>query len=139
MESSGAMPPGQMIQEAYRLQRAKGIVEKLPRYSFRGGIGTLADDMARAFKTEGKVGMLRLVDKSRPKEHRGKALVYGFLVAVGEAEGRGWQFTAEEKDFGKYLAGFAKTLLESEPSKYDEALRNILTASGATEELILAA
>lgn len=139
LESSGTMPPGQTIQEAYRLQRAKGIVEKLPRYSFRGGIGTLADDMARAFKTEGKVGMLRLVDKSRPKEHRGKALVYGFLTAVGEAEGRGWQFTAEEKDFGKYLAEFAKTLLESEPSKYDDALRNILTASGATEELILAA
>lgn len=136
LEQGSRMPPGQMVQEAYRLQRARGIVDKLPQYSSRGPIGSLADDLARAFKTEGKAGMLRAIDRARPKEHRGKAVVYGFLTAVGEAEGRSWQFTAEERDYGKYLAEFAKSLLDSEGPGYDEALRNVLTASGASESLV---
>lgn len=138
LEQSPSMPPGQMVQEAYRLQRAKGIVERLPRYTSRGPIGSMADDLARAFKTEGKAGMMRTMDRYPAKEHRGKAVVYGFLSAVGEADARAWQFTPEEKDFGRYLAGFVKALMESEGEAYDEALRNVLTASGASENLVRA-
>jgi len=123
------------VQEAYRLQRCKGIIDKLPQYSSRGQIGAMADDLARAFKSSGKSGLLLAIDKNKPKEHRGKAVVYGFLVAVGEADSRAWQFTTEEKDFGKYLSDFARTLLDASGDTYHEALENLLTASGSGESL----
>jgi hypothetical protein len=129
------MPPGQMVQEAYRLQRCRGILDQLPQYSSRGTIGALADDLARAYKSSGKSGLLLVIDKNKPKEHRGKAVVYGFLVAVGEADSRAWQFTTEEKDFGKYLADFVKALLDASGDSYHGALENVLTASGSGEIL----
>jgi len=124
-----------VVQEAYRLQRCKGILDKLPQYSSRGQIGSLADDLARAYKSSGKGGMLQAVDKNKPKEHRGKAVVYGFLVAVGEADSRAWQFTTEERDFGKYLSEFARAMLDASGAGYHEALENMLTASGSGEGL----
>ncbi|HUL38711.1 MAG TPA: hypothetical protein VLU38_00320 [Methanomassiliicoccales archaeon] len=133
--SQGSMPPGQMIQESYRLQRCKGIIDQLPQYSSRGPIGALADDLARAYKSSGRTGLLQTIDRNKPKEHRGKAVVYAFLAAVGEAESRAWQFTTEEKDFGKYLADFVKVLLDASGDAYHEALENMLTASGSGEGL----
>jgi hypothetical protein len=129
------MPPGLVVQEAYRLQRCKGILDKLPQYSSRGQMGALADDLARAFKSSGKGGLLQAIDRNKPKEHRGKAVVFGFLAAVGEADSRAWQFTTEERDFGKYLAEFAKALLDASGDAYHEALENMLTASGSGESL----
>jgi hypothetical protein len=133
--SQTSMPPGQMIQEAYRLQRCKVIIDQLPQYSSRGLMGTLADDLARAYKSSGRSGLLQTIDRNKPKEHRGKAVVYGFLVAVGEAESRAWQFTAEEKDFGRYLADFVRAMLDASGDAYHEALENVLTASGSGESL----
>ncbi len=136
LQSSQAnMPPGQMVQEAYRLQRSKGILDQLPQYSQRGPIGALVDDLARAYKSSGRSGLLLAIDKNKPKEHRGKAVVYGFLVAVGEADSRAWQFTTEEKDFGRYLADFVKVVLEASGDAYHGALENVLTASGSGEQL----
>ncbi|MEM0448702.1 MAG: hypothetical protein QW520_02645 [Methanomassiliicoccales archaeon] len=135
LQQAPSMPPGQMVQEAYRLQRSRGIIDRLPQYTFRGPIGSMTDDLARAFKTEGRSGMVRAIDRYPAREHRAKAVVYGFLMAIGEADSRAWQFTAEEKDFGKYLAEFIRTLLESEGKAYDEALRNVLMACGASETL----
>ena len=62
-------------------------------------------------------------------------MVYGFLVAVGEADSRAWQFTTEERDFGKYLSDFVKALLDASGDAYHEALENMLTASGSGESL----
>jgi hypothetical protein len=136
LANQGGMPPGQMVQEAYRLQRCKGILEKLPQYSSRGAIGELSDELARSFKSSGKSGLLQAIDKNKPKEHRGKAVVYGFLVAIGEADSRAWQYTTEEKDFGKYLADFAKAMLEASGDAYHQALENMITASGSGESLV---
>jgi len=135
LANQNTMPPGQVVQEAYRLQRCKGILDKLPQYSSKGAMGALADELARAYKSSGKSGLLQAIDKNKPKEHRGKAVVYGFLVAVGEADSRAWQFATEEKDFGKYLADFAKAMLEASGDAYHQALENMLTASGSGESL----
>jgi len=136
LETVGNLTPPQMVQEARRAELAKGVVSKLPEYSARGPIATIADDLARAYKVEGKQAMVRLLEKNRPKEHRGKAVAYGFLKAVGEADSRTWQFTREEMDYGVYLADFAKALIDSEGDGYHEALSNLLTASGASEHLV---
>jgi hypothetical protein len=62
-------------------------------------------------------------------------VAYGFLVAAGEADSHNWQYTKEEIDFGRYLGEFAQALLVAEGNEYDEALHNLLAASGSNEDL----
>jgi len=136
LDAAGNFTPPQLVQEARRVELAKAVVAKLPEYSNRGPISAFADDLARIYKIEGKQAMVRLLEKNRPKEHRGKAVAFGFLKAVGEADSHTWQFTREETDYGAYLADFAKALLDSEGDAYHDALTNLLTASGTAEPLV---
>ncbi len=131
--STANLTPAQMVNEARRLELASGIAASLPDYEVLGEVAGLADTLARAFKVEGKAAMLRALDRVRLKDHKSKAVAYGFLAAVGESEGRNWQFTKEEIDFGNYLKAFAATMLEAQGNEYDGALRNLLTASGSSE------
>jgi hypothetical protein len=135
LANPGNLTPPQLIFEARKQQLSRSVISRLPDYAIKGPIGTIADDLARAFKTEGKTAMVRLLDRNRPRETRSKAVAYGFLVAVGEADSRNWQYTKEEIDFGRYLGEFVQVLLAAEGNDYDQALLNLLTASGATEEL----
>ncbi|MGD1061278.1 MAG: hypothetical protein ABR879_07450 [Methanomassiliicoccales archaeon] len=127
------LTPPQMVNEARRIELASGIESRLPEYAELGEVSGLADTLARALKIEGKVAMVRALDRVRLKDHKSKAVAYGFLAAVGEAEGRNWQFTKEEIDYGIYLKTFAAMMLEANGNEYDEALRTLLTASGSSE------
>lgn len=127
------LTPPQMVNEARRLELASGIAAKLPDYAELGELAGMADALARAYKVEGKAAMARTLDRFRLKDHKSKAVAYGFLAAAGEAEGRTWQFTKEEIDYGNYLKTFAATMLEAHGNDYDGALRNLLTASGSSE------
>jgi hypothetical protein len=135
LASPGNLTPPQLVSEARRQQLSRSVISRLPDYALRGPIGTIADDLARTFKTEGKAAMVRHLDRNRPRETRSKAVAYGFLVAVGEADSHNWQYTKEEIDFGRYLGEFVQTLLASEGNDYDQALLNLLTACGASESL----
>lgn len=127
--------PSALLKEAARIHASREIYSSLPEYNRLGEIGSMADFFARIFKTEGKESLLRAMERERSRGHRQRAIKYAFISAIGEADVRGWQFTAEEKDFGTYLAQFAKKLMEAEGDEYDEALRLLLDASGAMEEV----
>jgi len=135
LASPGNLTPPQLVFEARRQQLSRSVISRLPDYASRGPIGTIGDDLARTFKTEGKAAMVRQLDRNRPRETRSKAVAYGFLVAVGEADSHNWQYTKEEIDFGRYLGEFARILLAAEGNDYDQALLNLLTACGANESL----
>ena len=135
LASPGNLTPPQLVFEARRQELSRSIISRLPDYALKGPIGMMADDLARSFKTEGKSAMVRMLDRNRPRETRSKAVAYGFLVAVGEAESHNWQYTKEEIDFGRYLGDFVQTLLGAEGNDYDQALHNLLTACGANEDL----
>jgi hypothetical protein len=135
LASPGNLTPPQLVIEARRQQLSRSVISRLPDYASRGPIGTIADDLARTFKTEGKAAMVRLLDRNRPRETRSKAVAYGFLVAVGEADSHNWQYTKEEIDFGRYLGEFVQLLLAAEGNEYDQALLNLLTACGSNENL----
>ena len=135
LASPGNLTPPQLVFEARRQQLSRSVISRLPDYASRGPIGTIGDDLARTFKTEGKAAMVRQLDRNRPRETRSKAVAYGFLVAVGEADSHNWQYTKEEIDFGRYLGEFAQILLAAEGNDYDQALLNLLTACGANESL----
>jgi hypothetical protein len=136
LSASANLTPPQIIEEARRLEMAKVIGSRLPDYVSLGEVGSLADTVARAYKIEGKAAMVRAIEKAKPREHRLKAVAYGFLSAVGEAEGRTWQFTKEEMDFGAHLSQFAKALLQAEGQQYDDALRTLISACGASENVV---
>lgn len=129
----GELSPSQMVQEADRLERAHGIHSSLPEYARLGEVGGLADRLARLYKTEGKGAVSRAIEKERQREHRLRAVAYGFLLAVGESEGKSWQFTKEETDFGQYLSQFASRLVSSEGEEYHETLEVLIQASGSAE------
>jgi len=135
LANPGNLTPPQLVFEARRVQLSRSVISRLPDYAIRGPIGAMADDLARTFKTEGKAAMVRLLDRNRPRETRSKSVAYGFLVAAGEADSHNWQYTKEEIDFGRYLGEFAQALLVAEGNEYDEALHNLLAASGSNEDL----
>ncbi|HEY3420960.1 MAG TPA: hypothetical protein VGK23_10440 [Methanomassiliicoccales archaeon] len=130
------LTPPQMVQEARRMEQNLNISSALPRYSKLGEIGAYADLLARTFKTEGKDAMVRATEKGRQKDHRIKSISFAFLNSAGDTS-KNWQFNKEETDYGIYLAQFAQKMLESTGSQYDEALRNLLAASGASEPAVL--
>ncbi|MGD0056256.1 MAG: hypothetical protein ABSB83_00160 [Methanomassiliicoccales archaeon] len=133
-ENSG-LAPSQLIQEAGRLEMARGVHSSLPEYTMLGEVGKYADRLARLCKTGGKSAVARLIEREKHREHRLRAVSYGFLVAIGESEGKAWQFTKEEMDFGSYLSTFASKLLQSDGEEYHIALQLIVQASGSIEQV----
>ncbi len=129
------LTPPQMVQEARKLEQNVNISSALPKYSKLGEIGAYADLLARTFKTEGRDAMVRATEKGRQKDHRIKSISFAFLNSAGDSS-KNWQFNKEESDYGVYLAQFAQGMLESTGAEYDEALRNLLAASGASEPIV---
>jgi hypothetical protein len=127
------LAPPALIAEASRTELCKSISGALPNYTKLGEIGKVADSMARTYKTEGRESMARSVDKVKKSNHRVKAVCYAFLKATGESS-KSWQFNKEETEFGNYLMPFAQSMLTAVGIEYDQALRNLLTASGSNEE-----
>ena len=129
------LTPPQMVQEARKLEQNVNISSALPKYSKLGEIGAYADLLARTFKTEGRDAMVRATEKGRQKDHRIKSISFAFLNSAGDSS-KNWQFNKEESDYGVYLAQFAQGMLEATGAEYDEALRNLLEASGASEPVV---
>jgi hypothetical protein len=132
MKDRTDLAPAMLLAEANHAEQAKAIDSSLPSYRSLGEIGRLSDALARAYKTEGRDGLLRIVEKSKGKDHRSKSICYAFLKAIGESS-KSWQFNKQEADFGEYLSQFAGIMLRATGLEYDEALKNLVTVSGANE------
>lgn len=127
------LTPAQMVAEAKRMERSKGISDQLPHYPKLGPVAAHADRLARAQRIEGKEAVLRQVEKSKGGDHKLRSISYAFLTALGEGQSKSWQFTREEMDFGAYLAPFAQKIMDASGSDYHEALVLLLEASGSGE------
>ena len=129
------LAPSQMVAEAARLESYMKIKSRLPTLSNLGPMASFCDDIARIYKTEGKIAAVRALEKSKGSNHNLRSLTYGLLSAVGEGQSKAWQFTKEEMDFGTYLVPFAEKLLSAEGKEYTNALNLLLEASGAMEKV----
>ena len=129
------LAPSQMVAEAARLESYMKIKSRLPTFSNLGPMASFCDDIARIYKTEGKIAAVRALEKSKGSNHNLRSLTYGLLSAVGEGQSKAWQFTKEEMDFGTYLVPFAEKLLSAEGKEYTNALNLLLEASGAMEKV----
>ena len=124
--------PSQILRDAKIQVQSKNALAALPDFRNLSKLGKYADDLARTYKALGKEEALKRLATIQG-DTKMKSVGCGFLYAFEALKGKEWQFTKEELDYGKYLADFAKTLLESKAEEYGDALRNLLTAAGSDE------
>lgn len=130
------LTPSKKLEEAKRRLEARQIKSALPEYSSLGEIGEMADKLARTYKVEGKEAMIRMIENESWRGYRNRSVAYAFLSAVQKGEGKSWQFTKEEEDFGQYLSQFAEKVLQADGEEYHDAFRLLIEASGAGEDIV---
>ncbi len=126
--------PAQILRDAKVQVQSKTALAGLPEFTKLSKLGSYADDMARTYKALGREEALRKLTTVQG-ETKMKSLICGFLNALDSMKGKEWQFTKEEQDYGRYLGDFAKALLDSKSETYKDALKNLLDAAGADDDL----
>jgi hypothetical protein len=129
------MQPAAALKDAMSRRRAKDILSTLPRYEALPPVAAVSDKLARAYRVGSAKECEQIIDKLDKKDMKLKSVSYAFLLALGLQEGRGWQYTKDEKDFAEFLKDYARALLDAKAGEYNEALKNLLTASGAGGEI----
>jgi len=130
-----AMPkatPQQIVSAADQGRRSSEILAKLPSLGKLPPLAALVDSAVRAHRT-GDEGAVRILEAG--KDHRTKAVRWGFLLALGREKGAEWQFTTEERELGAFLRDKVPPLLQAEGDAYRASLQEILTLSGSGESL----
>ncbi len=127
--------PSLVLKRALVDHRKRTIINRLPQYGKLPMVARFADRVARAYRTEGTDGALKVVEKERGSEKRIKPVAYAFLLALGKEASKKWQYDRTDIDFAQFLQDKAKDLLEAEPEDYHEALQALLSATGSTERI----
>ena len=73
--------------------------------------------------------------REKPEDTKAKSLSYAFLLALGKGQDKKWRYSDVEIEYGNFLKEYAKKLLHSDPKDYHENLKNLLTATGITEDI----
>ena len=92
------------------------------------------DSVVKTYKTFGeKEAMIEL--KKRPDNPKGKSIAYSFLLVLGKGKDKKWQYSPVEIEYGEFLKDYAKKLLNSDPKKYHSVFKELLVASGSSEDI----
>lgn len=125
----------EILKEADIEIKKKTIISLLPKYLKLPPIAEFADQITRTYMTKGVEDTVRAIEKYRSGDTKIKAVAYAFLLALDRGEGKKWQYTQTEFDFAQFLKDPANKLLNIEPDGYNEALQNLLSATGSTEKI----
>ncbi len=115
------------LRKEYYEKRKEKILKNLPKIG-GGEIAEFVDSLARAYRVEGKEGVMKLL-KEKKMDVKEKAISYAFLYAMG-IKGEEWKYTKMEIEFGKHLARHVKKLLTEEGENYENAFRQLLKEVG---------
>jgi hypothetical protein len=126
--------PSQIIKLAYDLHQRKEILRNLPSYHALPPLAYFADHLARVYRTEGKEKSI-IEAKKHPEGTKGKAISYGFLLAVDKAKDYRWKYKKEEVESGEFLRPYIQTLLTCSTEQYHQSLQDLLTYSGASIDI----
>lgn len=127
--------PSRILREAQVRMKEKEILSSLPEYAELPPVAEFADRLARTYRTAGLKDCLQILEKTEKKDIKTKSVAYAFLLALNLHEGKGWQYSKEEKEFAEFLKDYAKALLDADAKNYHAALQNLLAASGAGGEI----
>jgi len=126
--------PSNILELAYAYKKRQKILTKFPAYKDLPPLADFAHNIALTYKTFGEKKTLIEI-KNRPSDTKAKSLSYAFLLALGKAKDKKWQYSEIEIEYGKFLEEQAKKLLDSDPKEYHKNLKELLTASGFTENI----
>ncbi len=126
--------PANILQLVSNYKKRQKILSKLPSYEDLPPLSNFADHMARTYKTFGEKKTIQEI-KRRPDSTKGKALAYAFLLCFHKGKDKKWKYSQVELEYGEFLKEYTKKLLESTPEGYHEALKELITASGSSENV----
>lgn len=126
--------PSDILELVFNFKERQEILSQLPKYKNLPKLAGFIDNVVRTYKTFGKREALAEI-KKRPDDTKAKSISYAFLLFFGKAKDKKWQYSQVEIEYGEFLKNYAKKLLESEPKKYHNALKELLSSSGSSENL----
>lgn len=126
--------PSDILELAFNYRERQQILSQLPKYESLQPLSKFIDTVVRTYKTFGEKEAL-LEIKKRPDNPKGKSIAYAFLLVFGKAEDKKWQYSQIEIEYGEFLKEYAKKLLDSEPKGYHKYFKELLTASGSSEDI----
>jgi len=126
--------PSNILEIVFSYKERKKILSQLPKYKSLPPLAEFANHVARTYKTFGEEKAISEM-KRRPDTPKGKSLAYAFLLVFRKGDDRRWQYSQLEIEYGEFLKEYAKSLLDSKPDEYHNALQELLTASGSTENI----
>lgn len=126
--------PSDILKLAFKYKERQKILSKLPTYKGLPPLADFAHNIALTYKTFGEKKALVEI-KKRPSGTKAKSLSYAFLLALGKGSDKKWQYSEVEIEYGEFLREYAKKLLHSNPKDYHKNLKELLTASGFTEDI----
>lgn len=127
--------PDKIIHDIQKQAERAKILEKYPKYWKLPELASLADSISRTYKAEGVEAASSAAVSWPVRDTKAKSLVYGFLLAIGNAGHTEWKYSVEEKEFGAILKDNAKALLDSRPDEYDRLLRSLVALTGSNETI----
>ncbi|HUW42797.1 MAG TPA: hypothetical protein VMW02_01025 [Thermoplasmata archaeon] len=127
--------PMMLIEQAQAKRKAKTVKDSLPHYRPMGKHATFIDSIVRVYKSKGIDAALKLTELAGTEDTHYKSTGLAFRLAFG-VTGSEWQYTREEIDLAKHLAGPAKTLLVAEGEEYDVLFRQFARNAGIQDEIV---
>jgi len=127
--------PSQTLKDAWLTRREREILAELPEYYSLPPVADFANRLARACRAAGPKECLQVLEKAEKKDMKMKSVAYAFLLSLNAQEGKEWQYSKEERDFAQFLTEYVTKLRDSGADGYNDALSNLLTASGAGGEI----
>ena len=126
--------PSKIIKTAFDLKKRIQIINDLPSYENLPSLARFVDKLARTYRIEGKEKMVIEI-KKQSEGAKGKAISYGFLLAINKEKDMKWKYKKEEIESGEFLKPYIDSLLTCSPEKYHQAFQDLLTYSGASIDL----
>lgn len=127
-------PPSEILELVVNYKQRQNILSQLPNYSSLPPLAKFIDNAARTYKTFGEKKTLIEI-KNEPDNPKAKSVAYAFLLAFGKGDDKKWKYSQVEIEYGTFLKDYVKKLLDSKPGEYHNALQELLTVSGSSENI----
>ena len=126
--------PSDILKLVFQYRERQKILANLPSYKSLPPLSNFIDNVVKTYKTFGEKEALIEI-KKRPDNPKGKSVAYAFLLVLGKGKDKKWQYSQVEIEYGEFLKDYTKKLLDSDPNKYHDAFKELLVASGSSEEI----
>lgn len=124
-----------VLAEALATRRDITALSTLPTWNSLPPLATLADGVARTYRTKGKEEAALVASRGLQGERSRKVLSLALLQGLEAASGKEWMFRKEERQLADFLTPTVKDLLTTQGEEYVETLQRLLIACGSGEKL----